>query len=98
MQKFALELEGYSGSDIKLVCKEAAMKPLRRVMAELDSLQIQNEGKKVSWHKPVDPAQVPPLGQVSEQDLSSALSQTKAAAKVVRGERYLKWMEEFGAI
>jgi len=25
-------LDGYSGSDIKLVCKESAMKPLRRIM------------------------------------------------------------------
>lgn len=36
--KFAVELEGYSGSDIRLVCKEAAMKPLRRVMKQLDIL------------------------------------------------------------
>lgn len=38
-QEFSDKLEGYSGSDIKLVCKEAAMKPLRRVMKNLDILE-----------------------------------------------------------
>ena len=38
---FAEALEGYSGSDIRLVCKEAAMKPLRRLMDQIDIL---NEG------------------------------------------------------
>lgn len=34
--KFISEkLKGYSGSDIKLVCKEAAMKPLRRLLTKL---------------------------------------------------------------
>ena len=33
--------EGYSGSDIQLVCKEAAMIPLRKVF---DSLESMNKG------------------------------------------------------
>lgn len=31
--------EGYSGSDIRLVCKEAAMQTLRRLMAVLEGVQ-----------------------------------------------------------
>ncbi len=36
--EFAQKLDGYSGSDIRLVCKEAAMKPLRRLMSEIESI------------------------------------------------------------
>jgi katanin p60 ATPase-containing subunit A1 len=35
-EEFAAKLEGYSGSDIRLVCKEAAMKPLRRLMNDIE--------------------------------------------------------------
>lgn len=31
--------EGYSGSDIRLLCKEAAMQPVRRLMAQLEDMQ-----------------------------------------------------------
>jgi katanin p60 ATPase-containing subunit A1 len=39
--------EGYSGSDIRLVCKEAAMQPLRRLMTVLEARQdqVQEEGR-----------------------------------------------------
>ena len=36
---YARAAEGYSGSDIKLVCKEAAMRPLRRIMRILQDIE-----------------------------------------------------------
>lgn len=50
--EFALKLDGYSGSDIRLVCKEAAMKPLRRLMKEIESVtQFDN----INWSVQADP-------------------------------------------
>lgn len=39
--------EGFSGSDIRLLCKEAAMQPLRRLMASLEERQelVPEDGK-----------------------------------------------------
>ena len=31
--------EGYSGSDMKLVCKEALMKPVRRLMKKIEQAE-----------------------------------------------------------
>ena len=58
--KIAEALEGYSGSDIRLVCKEAAMKPLRRILSKIEESEA--GGHEIDWHKPADPASVPPLG------------------------------------
>ena len=43
LQKLASELHGYTGADIKALCREAAMKALRRYLPEIDL-----EGDKIS--------------------------------------------------
>jgi transitional endoplasmic reticulum ATPase len=43
LQELSSELNGYTGADIKALCREAAMKALRRYVPEIDS-----EGDKVS--------------------------------------------------
>jgi len=43
LQELASELHGYTGADIKALCREAAMKALRRYLPEIDM-----EGEKIS--------------------------------------------------
>lgn len=38
------ETEGYSGSDIKLVCREAAMRPVRKIFNALEDHQSGKAG------------------------------------------------------
>ena len=40
--EYANNLENYSGSDIRLLCKEACMKPLRRLIAEVEEQSTNN--------------------------------------------------------
>lgn len=74
---FAEKLEGYSGSDIRLVCKEAAMKPLRRLMTQIESI---TNFDNINWSVQADPKAIPSPGPVTNDDMANALMTTKAAA------------------
>eukprot|EP00899_Mesostigma_viride_P023450 jgi/Mesvir1/428/Mv11310-RA.1 len=74
--------EGYSGSDIYLVCKEAAMMPLRRVMASIERDEL-----------PLDAE--PKLGPITLQDVERALRTTKPSASM-SSAKYEKFHKEQG--
>ncbi|KAJ4780853.1 Katanin p60 ATPase-containing subunit A1 [Rhynchospora pubera] len=77
--------EGYSGSDIRLVCKEAAMQPLRRLMAILETTQ-----------EKVQEEELPEIGPVKPEDVEVALRNTRPSAHL-HAHRYQKFNDDYGS-
>ncbi|PSS02928.1 Katanin p60 ATPase-containing subunit A-like [Actinidia chinensis var. chinensis] len=76
---------GFSGSDIRLVCKEAAMQPLRRLMAVLDEKQ-----------EVVPENELPQVGPIKHDDIEMALKNTRPSAHL-HAHRYEKFNADYGS-
>ncbi|XP_074330724.1 uncharacterized protein LOC141667968 isoform X1 [Apium graveolens] len=77
--------EGYSGSDIRLVCKETAMQPLRRLMACLEEKQ-----------EVVPENELPKVGPIRQEDIMVALRNTRPSAHM-HTPRYEKFNNDYGS-
>jgi len=77
--------EGFSGSDIRLLCKEAAMQPLRRVMALLEERQ-----------EVVPEDDLPKVGPIRHEDIEIAIRNTRPSAHL-HAHRYEKFNTDYGS-
>ena len=84
-------LEGYSGSDIALLCKEAAMRPVRRLMDKLEALE--SAPKASSGYGSADAIRIDP---VSNDDMQAALAVTRPSARMY-ASKYVTWQAEFAS-
>ncbi|KAM4708144.1 katanin p60 ATPase-containing subunit A-like 2 [Discoglossus pictus] len=80
------ETDGYSGSDIKLVCKEAAMRPVRKIFNALEN------------HNP-DSKDLPVirLDTVTTSDFLEVIAHTKPSAKNLT-PKFTAWQKEFESV
>eukprot|EP00118_Oscarella_pearsei_P016082 m.150715 g.150715 ORF g.150715 m.150715 type:complete len:130 (+) comp38553_c0_seq42:2037-2426(+) len=83
----AEDMDGYSGSDIKLVCKEAAMRPLRKVFERLESQG--NDAALSGDQLKLDP--------VLQEDVEAALAHTKPSAYALK-DKYLVWQRQYESV
>uniref|UniRef100_A0A3Q0T806 Katanin p60 ATPase-containing subunit A-like 2 n=1 Tax=Amphilophus citrinellus TaxID=61819 RepID=A0A3Q0T806_AMPCI len=82
-ETLAKEMEGYSGSDIRLVCKEAAMRPVRKIFDALESHQDE-----------MPPIQ---LETVTTADFLDVTKHTKPSARNLM-DRYTAWEREYKSV
>ncbi|XP_039400225.1 katanin p60 ATPase-containing subunit A-like 2 isoform X3 [Mauremys reevesii] len=80
------ETEGYSGSDVKLVCKEAAMRPVRKIFNALEN------------HQPGS-SNLPELrlDTVTSEDFLDVIAHTKPSAKNL-SQKYIAWQRDFESV
>ncbi|KAG1658974.1 hypothetical protein FOA52_008295 [Chlamydomonas sp. UWO 241] len=106
LQKVAESTDGFSGSDMMLVAKEAAMRPLRRLMAQLEAAPADDNDRRARSRlgpggKAVSAAaaagQPQELGPISTADFDAALTVTKASARRYEAE-YAAFSTEYGQL
>ncbi|XP_059214142.1 katanin p60 ATPase-containing subunit A-like 2 [Centropristis striata] len=85
-ETLAKEMEGYSGSDIRLVCKEAAMRPVRKIF---DALESHQEGDS-------DMPAIQ-LETVKTADFLEVMTHTKPSARNLM-DRYAAWEREYQSV
>lgn len=90
--------DGYSGADIKLLCKEAAMRPVRRLLVKLDELET---GMGVTGGDVVEEGKVQQLiesNPITQEDLNNSAACTNKSSGGVLEAKYESWAKEFGSV
>lgn len=82
--KSAKDLENYSGSDIKLLCKEALMTRTRKAISIMEK---DNKGKLFNINE----------FPVTKEDFEDAIRRVRPAY-TYKTEQYEKWMKEYGSL
>lgn len=86
--------EGFSGSDIKLLCKEAAMRPVRRILQQIES---SDKFDKCSRNNVQSFQTLLNDNPICMKHLEDSLACTKHSVGSALCQKYILWEQEFGS-
>jgi len=76
---------GYSGADIQIICREASMMPLRRLMSDMSPQEMQQK-------RFLGILEIP---KVLQEDFVSAIANTRPSVSPSSISKFLAWEKEF---
>ena len=80
----------YSGADVQLLCKEVAMRPVRRLMKKLLTIHTEEEEEHMNNEEIV-------LDLINNEDFEKALKCTKPSSSKKFLDKYEEWHQTHGA-
>ncbi|QDZ25822.1 subunit A1 of katanin p60 [Chloropicon primus] len=89
VRELAGRTQGFSGADIKLLCRDASMMPMRRVILNKTPEQI----RQMKLQGQLDSVKIPLL----RDDFDKALSKMQPSVSPDAVARYEKWKKEFAS-
>lgn len=94
LHKLAAETEGYSGADIANVCRDAAMVPMRKMMAAVRSKGLRNMEE---MKKALSEESSALKDLVTLADFEESLAKVSSSVGGADLKKYESWVDEFGA-
>jgi katanin p60 ATPase-containing subunit A1 len=94
-EEVATLTEGYSGADMKLLCKEAGMRPVRRILKNIEELE--SNDKHARSIKKVNTKLLMKKYPITVDDLRKSIISTKASTNPELLNTYKSWSEKYGA-
>ena len=98
VQKCAHSTEGYSGADIQRLCKEIAMRQIRKIVTELEALEKDKNLKKVNFtQKSIYLDKLLKRFPIDQNDVEKSVLCTRPSSDSSLCARYKKWADDFGS-
>lgn len=88
--------EKFSGADIRLLCKEVAMKPVRRIIERLDKMEYDMKTDDGAGPSELEVQKMVRAEPATLEDMEEALSCTRPSTQMHK-EKYINWTNDYGS-
>ena len=89
--------DGFSGADIKLLCKEAAMRPVRRLLGKLEKMERGDGGEGGGTVEETKVKELVDSNPITQEDLAMAVGVTNKSSGGGLEGKYEAWAKAYGS-